>query len=558
MKKLINDPRHAAREMLEGVVDLYPAMAMLGDENVVVALDAADGVKVGLISGGGSGHEPAHAGYIGTGMLSAAVVGDVFTSPSVDAVLAAIRHVGRQRGVLLIVKNYTGDRLNFGLAAELARAEGIAVEMVLVGDDVALRDMVPRERRRGIAGAVLVHKLAGAAADTGASLAEVAEIARQAAAQVRSMGVGLGLCTPPGASAPSETLADDEIELGLGIHGEKGVSRGKMQSADALVDTVLDAILEDMAPVGDTPVALLVNGLGGTPPMELSIVLRRAVAKLRERGLPVVRAWAGNFMTALDMPGFSLSVLPVDDGRLALLDRPTDAPAFPKASPLSGRRAVVPGNKPTDEHARDSVAGPLSAVMRQVIDSVADQLIAAEPTLTDLDTRAGDGDLGASMVRGAEAIRALHDAHFSTPHDLLLAMSGAIRRAIGGSSGPFYATGLVRAAATLRGLDTPAEADWQHALSAGVAAISELGGAKKGDRTMLDALIPALEAWRAADGAGFAAAVSAAKTGAEATAAMQPGLGRASYLGERAFGIPDGGAVAVSIWLGAIAEGLVR
>jgi ATP-dependent dihydroxyacetone kinase len=559
MKKLINDPRLVVREMLEGVVDAYPALALLADENVVVraAVDATVGRTVAIISGGGSGHEPAHAGYIGTGMLTAAVAGDVFTSPSVDAVLAAIRHAGRTSDVLLIVKNYTGDRLNFGLAAELARHEGIAVETVIVGDDVALGDRVPRDRRRGIAGTVLVHKLAGAVAEAGASLREVAEIARGAAADVRSMGVGIGPCTLPAVGKPGYVLADDEIELGLGIHGEKGASRIKTAAADTLVDTVIDRIVDDLWHGGETRVVLLVNGLGGTPPMELAIVMRRALRTLRERGFSVARAWMGNFMTALEMPGFSLSVLPVDDERLRLLDAPTDAPAWPRSSVLKEQRGIIGSPAVEQRDPEDAaVAGPLSETMRKVVENVAAKLLAAEPMLTDLDARAGDGDLGASMARGADAIRHLPPSSYATPAQLLLAMASAIRRAIGGSSGPFYATGLVRAAATLRGMEMPTEADWQKALAAAIDAISELGGAKRGDRTMLDALIPALEAWGTRLVEGLAEAARAAEEGANATADMHPRLGRASYLSERALGVPDGGAVAVSIWLSAISEAL--
>jgi len=497
MKKLINDPRFVVREMLEGMVDAQPGLALLDEENVVLRSHAAasDG-KVAIISGGGSGHEPAHAGYVGVGMLSAAVAGDVFTSPSADAVLAAIRQVAKPAGVLLIVKNYMGDRLNFGLAAELARAEGIAVEVVVIGDDVALRGKAPAERRRGIAGTVLVHKVAGAAADAGASLSETAEIARSAAADVRSMGVGLGLCTLPAAGKAGYALGEDEIELGLGIHGEKGVLRTKAASADALADTVLESILDDLNITSGTPVVLLVNGLGGTPVMELAIVMRRALANLRARGFLVVRAWMGDFMTALEMPGFSLSVLPVDDARLRLLDAPTDAPAWQRASALGDRRRIVQNAAPPDESVHDIVIGPNSKMMRHIVHVVADRILAAEESLTDLDAQAGDGDLGASLARGAAAIRRLPNHSFATADTLLRAMGGAIRRAIGGSSGPFYATGLVRAAGTLRGVDLPDETDWQNALAAAIEAISELGGAKRGDRTMLDALIPALEAWR--------------------------------------------------------------
>ena len=556
MKKLINDPRFVVREMLEGMVDACPDLALMEDENVVLRADASTDDRVSIISGGGSGHEPAHAGYIGAGMLSAAVAGDVFTSPSVDAVLAAIRQVGKKAGVLLIVKNYTGDRLNFGLAAELARAEGIAVEVVVVGDDVALRGKVPTERRRGIAGTVLVHKVAGAAADTGASLSETAEIARSAAADVRSMGVGLGLCTLPAVGKPGYGLGDDEIELGLGIHGEKGVLRTKARPADDLVDTILETILDDLDLAAGTGVVLLVNGLGGTPAMELAIVMRRALANLRARGLQVARAWMGDFMTALEMPGFSLSVLPVDDDRLRLLDAPTGAPAWHRANALGDHRRIVPSAALAEEPKQPIRIGPNSRLMRRIVDVVTHRILAAEESLTDLDAKAGDGDLGASLARGAAAIRSIPEQSFATPTALLRAMGGAVRRAIGGSSGPFYATGLVRAAATLRDVDLPDETDWQNALAASIAAISELGGAKRGERTMLDALIPALEAWRDNGSSGFAAAVSAASAGAAATATMTPQQGRASYLSDRALGVPDGGAVAVSIWLSAVADGL--
>src|SRR5258708_933962 len=265
MKKLINDPRTVVREMLEGLVDLSPGQALLGSENVVVRADlppADRRSEVAVLSGGGSGHEPAHAGYVGAGMLHAAVAGDVFTSPSVDAVLAAIRAVAGPSGVLLVVKNYTGDRLNFGLAAELARADGIPVETVVVADDVALRDTVEPERRRGIAGTVLVHKVAGAAAAAGLPLQDVAREAHAAAAAMGTMGVALGPCTVPASGRPSFSLGEGEIELGLGIHGEQGVKRTSLLQADALVEIILKTIVDDRRLKRGDSVALLVNGLG--------------------------------------------------------------------------------------------------------------------------------------------------------------------------------------------------------------------------------------------------------------------------------------------------------
>jgi dihydroxyacetone kinase len=556
MKKLINDPRSLVREMLEGVVLGTEGLALLDDENVVIGTHVPTDTArrpVALLSGGGSGHEPAHAGYVGPGMLAAAVVGDVFTSPSTDAVLAAIRAVAGPAGALLIVKNYTGDRLNFGLAAELARHDGIPVEIAVVADDVALSGTVPRERRRGIAGTVLVHKIAGAAAAAGRSLADVAAVARATADAVATMGVGLGSCIVPAAGKPGFELGPDEIEYGLGIHGEKGVRRGTMASADEIVGTVLDTVLRELDLTAGREVAVLINGLGGTPPMELAIVARKALQSLRQGGLNPVRAYTGNYMTALEMPGISLSVLPLDADRLAALDAPSDAAAWTSTGRVPGDVAITPSQKAAPRTA-DAAPGPLSPRLRSALYAVADALSAAEAELTDLDSKAGDGDLGASMARAAEAARALPDQSFSSPSRLLTDLGDSLRRAIGGSSGPFYATALLRAAAELDGIAEPSSAQWLAAFEAAVTSIGDLGGARSGDRTMLDALVPAAAAWR---GSNFSAAAAAAESGAAATAQMHPRLGRASYLGERALGTPDGGAVAVAIWLKALAGQLV-
>lgn len=559
MKKLINDPATVVRDMLEGVVALSPATVLLADENVVIrsGLQAPEKRRVAVLSGGGSGHEPAHAGYVGAGMLTVAVAGDVFTSPSTDAVLAGIRAAAGPAGALVIVKNYTGDRLNFGLAAELARAEGIPVEIVVVADDVALKDTVPDDRRRGIAGTVLVHKLAGAAAEQGLPLQEVARIAREAAEKLSSMGISLGSCTLPAVGRPGFVLGDAEIEVGLGIHGEQGVRRMSIASADELVKLVLETIEADGGLKSGDRVALLVNGLGSTPPMELAVVARSAITRLEAKGVVVERAWAGTFLSALDMPGFSLSVMHVDDAMLNLIDAPTDAGAWPRGGAVN-RNRVLPSagvEKSVTAEIEITAAGER---LRSAAERVARALIAAEPKLTQLDSVTGDGDLGTSMVRGAEAILALPGESFADVSGGLMAMANAMRKAIGGSSGPFYATGLMRASRHLAGIEKPTDQQMAEAFVAAVLAVSELGGARPGDRTMIDALNPAAEtfrdklaagaltdeAWRSASAAGIA--------GAEATTSMKPRLGRASYLGERAIGHPDAGAVAVSIWLEAI------
>lgn len=564
MKKLINRPDAVVEEMVEGLTAVYPGLRRLPGHTVLVRSDLPEAKDrpVAVISGGGSGHEPAHAGYVGRGMLSAAVAGDVFTSPSPDAVHAAICAMAGPRGALLIVKNYTGDRLNFGLAAELARSEGIPVESVTVADDVALAGSVEHAGRRGIAGTVLVHKIAGAVAEAGGSLAEVAVAARAAAADVRTMGVALSACTVPKAGRPGFTLGDDEIELGLGIHGEPGVRRGTLEPADALTDQLLAAILADLGSIPGGRVVLLVNNLGATPTMELVIVARRAVAVLEERGLAVERVYLGTFMSALEMAGVSLSVLPVDDGRLALLDAATDAPAWPNA-------AARPRRRDSTTAVPQAIAAPTAAAPPQTVLGIAlwtavravtQALIAAEPRLTQLDQAVGDGDLGISLERGA---RAVQDAMRTYPFDdaaaTLHALGVTLQRTLGGTSGPLYAAFFLRAAGVLRRGRTDDLKTWAEAFRAGCAAIGELGGASAGDRTMLDALLPAAEAFDDAAKSGrsaseaIRAAARAAANGARETAAMRPRRGRSSYLGDRAVGHPDPGAEAVAVWLAALA-----
>jgi len=560
MKKLINNPRNVVREMLEGQVDLHPDQMLLANEDVVVraGLPGISERPVAVLSGGGSGHEPAHAGYVGQGMLTGAIAGDVFTSPSVDAVLAAILAAAGPKGAVLIVKNYTGDRLNFGLAAELATAQGIPTEVVVVADDAALRDIVEPARRRGIAGTIFVHKVAGAAAAAGASLAEVVAEARATAASVVTMGVALGSCTVPAAGKPGFSLGENEMELGLGIHGEQGVRRVPLEPADAIVDTILETLVTDRGLKAGDRVALLINGLGGTPPMELAIVARHAFQRLRDLGIVVERAWSGNFMTALEMPGMSLSLLSVDDKRLARLDAEAKAPAWPGGGKVAPRK-ILEAAAIAESRAPNVADGPLAPAIKSIALGVASALVQQEAMLTELDSRTGDGDLGISMVRGADAIRGLSEESWANPTVAFTAMGNALRRAIAGSSGPFYAVALLRAARELD-VSSTENATWARAFARAVASVSELGGAKPGDRTMLDALQPASDAFSSAVAAGqplkaaWAAAVKAAEEGAEFTTAMRPRLGRAAYLGDRAIGFQDAGAGAVVVWMKAILE----
>ena len=559
MKKFINQPERVVPEMIEGLVGMHAGWTRLQGQNVVLRTDfaAVRERQVGIISGGGSGHEPAHIGFVGAGMLSAAVAGEVFTSPSAAAVLAAIKAVAGRSGVLLIVKNYTGDRLNFGLAAEMARAEGIPVATAYVADDVALAHVQDRAGRRGIAGTVLVHKIAGAAAAEGRSLSDVAAIAQSAADAISTMGVSLSAGVVPAIGRPNFTLGEDEIELGLGIHGEPGVRRMQLISADELVDWLLDPVLaaQHLAP-GDR-VALLINNLGATTTMELAIVARRALAVLRERELAVERVYPGTFVSSLDAAGISLSLLKVDDTRLRWLDAPTSAPAWPNAA--TERPNAVEQDIPfrTPARMREPPAQTETGQrMKVVVEAACNALIEAETRLTELDRTVGDGDLGITLARGAAAVLQNMAARpIDNPAKTLEEIAMTLQESMGGSSGPLYGVYLLRAANSLRSSASVEAMDWAQAAVEACKAVGEMGGAGAGDRTMLDALIPFAETFRSALLSGLNApealkcAVDAAEGGAQATATMFPKRGRSSYLGERALGHPDPGAVAAAVWL---------
>jgi len=570
MKKFINRPEDVVEEMLQGLAVLHPGSVRLPGHKALIRADAQHvrNQQVAILSGGGSGHEPAHAGYIGAGMLSAAVAGAVFTSPSSDSVFAAIQAVAAKPGALLVVKNYTGDRLNFGLAAEMARAEGIPVEIIIVDDDVALKGTEQATGARGLAGTVFIHKLLGAAAAEGKSLADLAAIGKAAVASLATMGVSFSAGTSPAVGKPSFELGEHEMELGLGIHGEPGVKRTELQPANQVTETLLAEILRHGSSGNEQRVAVMVNNLGATTEMELAIVARHAASFLAGKGLVVERIYAGTFLSSLDMAGLSISVLGLNKDRLRWLDASTTAPAWPNAAKQR------PGNPETQIAAEVSTevssgGGAQTEAGRktkQAIEAACKALLAAENELTEMDRVTGDGDLGVSMARGAKAVQ---DAVAFYPLDnipaTLKALGHTLRRELGGSSGPLYGVLFLRCGSVLEASRAPGLAQWGEALDQGCRAISELGGAKPGDRTMLDALDPFVRTLRQGAGVNLGvkatrdavlAAVEAAERGAEATAQMRPKLGRSSYLGGRVLGYPDPGAKAISMWLCAACEAL--
>ena len=327
MKKFINQVEKVEEQMVSGLAKAYPSyLRKLDGMNVVVRAHKKEG-RVALISGGGSGHEPAHGGYVGEGMLDAAVAGAVFTSPTPDQIYEGIKAVATEEGVLMIVKNYTGDVMNFEMAAELADMVGIKVKQVVVNDDVAVKDSLYTVGRRGVAGTVFVHKIAGAKAEAGGSLEEVQAVAQKVIDNVRTMGVAIAPCTVPAAGTPGFELSENEMEVGIGIHGEPGTHKEPLKTADEIADTLLDQILNDMDYSGQE-VAVMVNGMGATPLMELYIIYDHVADVLADKGIKVYAPFVGEYMTSIEMQGFSISLLRLDDELKELLDAPADTPAW--------------------------------------------------------------------------------------------------------------------------------------------------------------------------------------------------------------------------------------
>ncbi len=531
MTQIINAREAIVTEAIDGLIIASGGkLARLdGYPHIRVVLRADwDKSRVALVSGGGSGHEPAHAGYVGEGMLTAAVCGDVFASPSVDAVLAGILAVTGPAGCLLIVKNYTGDRLNFGLAAERARAFGLNVAMVVVDDDVALPDL---PQARGVAGTLFVHKIAGAMAEAGASLAAVTEAARRVIAGTRTIGMSVDTCTVPG-SPKENRIGPGMAELGLGIHGEAGVEQIAFGSAARAMTAVVDKLATFMP---DTPHVALLNNLGGTSVLEMAI-LARELTTSRIAGNIAAMVGPAAMMTSLDMHGFSVSVCPLDAFEAEHLNAPTPLAAWPGCSPV-GAVAVVDlpdGLTPIKPLPSDHAA------TRAFLTRCCEIIIAAEADLNALDAKTGDGDTGSTLAGAARALIAAMDRLPLADHtQLYRAIGQELSQTMGGSSGVLLAIFFTAAGdAASSGLAM------RGALKAGLERMQEIGGAQPGDRTMVDALQPALEALDR----GLGAAAEAARAGANHTATLEKAnAGRASYISsEQLKGHVDPGAEATA------------
>ncbi|MCX8570567.1 dihydroxyacetone kinase subunit DhaK [Aminobacter sp. MET-1] len=531
MAQFINRREDVVTEAIDGVLALSGgALTRLdGYPHIRVVLRSDwDRSKVAIVSGGGSGHEPAHVGFVGKGMLTAAVCGDVFASPSVDAVLAGILAVTGPAGCLLVVKNYTGDRLNFGLAAERARAFGLNVSMVIVGDDIALPDL---PQARGVAGTLFVHKIAGALAERGADLETVTAAAKHVIAGTRSIGMSLDTCSVPG-SPKEDRIPLGKAELGLGIHGEAGVEQIDFAGARASVATMVERLA---AVMGEGPHVVLVNNLGGTSVLEMS-VLAHDLLQSSIGGRITHAIGPSPLMTSLDMQGFSISVFPADAAELALLEASVAIPAWPGVSLV--KPLVV---APMPDGLTPITPMPSNhAATRAFLINCCNVLIAAEQDLNALDAKSGDGDTGSTLAGAARAlISAIDRLPLSDHTQLLRAIGQELSQTMGGSSGVLLAIFFAAA-----GDGASSGLPMREALRAGLARMQEIGGASVGDRTMVDALSPALVALDES----LAAAAAAARKGANFTATLtRAKAGRAAYINAKQLeGHVDPGAEAVA------------
>uniref|UniRef100_A0A6B2L0R9 Dihydroxyacetone kinase n=1 Tax=Arcella intermedia TaxID=1963864 RepID=A0A6B2L0R9_9EUKA len=562
---MINAPSEVVNHFLSGLVSCHSTLVKLPHHNVILRHDYMESkkTKVSILCGGGSGHEPAHAGFVGNGLLTGAIAGAIFSSPSVPTILAAIRAVTGPQGTLVLIKNYTGDRLNFGMACERAKSEGLLVEMVIIGDDIATRE---GGRPRGIAGTVLIHKIASAVADEGRSLSEVAEVARRMVGRLDTLGVALDECNLPGKKVAEKRIGPQEIELGLGIHGEPGVKKMPMESAEKISVELMSQLWKARESSTDEFKVVLINNLGTTIPMELYIFADSVLKFLREKGANIERIYIGTFMSALDMNGVSVTLLSVPNSEksqvLKYLDLPTNAIAWPSSYvSIPGREGTNSSqdSETTKEATPQTVLpSPENEFYLSLFRSVCEEIIKQGDHLNDLDRLVGDGDCGDTFKRGCQRI--IQDSQlyqFQDPVKLTNQISDSISESMGGSSGAileifFRATSLKLSELLKTRAISPLV--WIEAFIAGTESVQFYGGAKVGMRTLLDALIPALNVAQDLLKSGkslaetLPSASTAAEKGMEDTKNMTAKVGRSAYLPQQMLLThPDPGSVVVYI-----------
>ncbi len=585
MSHFVNDVSTCVTEALEGVAfGSFGNLVLVRGKNVILINPQKDRnrTKVAIVCGGGSGHEPAHSPFVNHEMLSAAICGDVFASPSVGAIVDGIRSLvcnseKSTKGVLVIIKNYTGDKINFGMACEILSSEGISLKKLIVADDVSLPEI---NERRGVAGTVLVYKIAGALAlqqlnsnsNMQQRLNEVYEIAEKVNGNIHSMGCALSSCHRPDGSTIF-TLPEGEMEVGVGIHGERGMLRTPVKSSDEIVTVLIDKILaakqqHETDNNSSKKMVLLTNNLGSVSGLEMGIVHKKAILYLREKGYDVCRAYCGTYMTCLDMRGISLTLLTVVDDRfLDLLDvggsdfTKTDWKPDNDYSPSSSSIYIdAPRALDIDfDISKDDEA--VDQELMSIIEKVCKAGVEARETLNNLDRECGDGDAGDTLATACNAI--LDNIQYSSVNDINLAfrrIAGCLTNAVGGTSGPLYAVFFIRAASAFcsntnnnnNSKEWKSASRWKEAIRNGMSGIEELGGCSRGDKTMLDALSPVFDALkdkRVESEIGMESLVQAAKDGAEKTRDLEARAGRARYVQGKGLGKIDPGAFAVYLLL---------
>lgn len=583
MKKIMNRSETMVPEMCAGIALAYPELEFVKRYKIIKKREQnAD--KVSLISGGGSGHEPAHAGLVGKGMLDAAVCGDIFASPSQIQIYQAIKETAGNAGTLMIIKNYSGDMMNFKNAARLAEEDGISVEYVKVDDDIAVQDSLYTVGRRGVAGTVLVHKVAGAAAEKGYSLKQVKAYAENAVLNTRSIGFAFTSCTVPAKGTPTFSIAENEIEYGVGIHGEPGVSREAMMTADELSKRMTDSLVKELGLSENDEVTVLVNGFGGTPLQELYLFLNSTAKILDEYKIKIYRSFAGNYMTSIDMSGTSLTFMKMNSELKSLLDAESDAPAFKVNGPVLPRNyePFIPAYHTQSENTDQKNHTKGSAKVRQeiltvdnmifIVDTMSECIIKNEVPFCELDAYAGDGDFGMSVSKGFRQLRRewndILEEKVCDIGEFLDACSLIIMECCGGASGPIWGSAFRAAGKAAKGKQKLTAEEFAVLLQEAVTGIQKTGeysfgrGAGVGDKTLIDALVPCADVWT--ENAGnktlkelFQLSADAAVNGAKMTEKIVARMGRAGTVGKRSIGYPDAGAFALGVIFSKIADALI-
>ena len=583
MKKIMNRSETMVPEMCAGIALAYPELEFVKRYKIIKKREQNED-KVSLISGGGSGHEPAHAGFVGKGMLDAAVCGDIFASPSQIQIYQAIKETAGNAGTLMIIKNYSGDMMNFKNAARLAEEDGISVEYVKVDDDIAVQDSLYTVGRRGVAGTVLVHKVAGAAAEKGYSLKQVKAYAENAVLNTRSIGFAFTSCTVPAKGTPTFSIAENEIEYGVGIHGEPGVSREAMMTADELSKRMTDSLVKELGLSENDEVTVLVNGFGGTPLQELYLFLNSTAKILDEYKIKIYRSFAGNYMTSIDMSGASLTFMKMNSELKSLLDAESDAPAFKVNGPVLPRNyePFIPAYHTQSENTDQKNHTKGSAKVRQeiltvdnmifIVDTMSECIIKNEVPFCELDAYAGDGDFGMSVSKGFRQLRRewndILEEKVCDIGEFLDACSLIIMECCGGASGPIWGSAFRAAGKAAKGKQKLTAEEFAVLLQEAVTGIQKTGeysfgrGAVVGDKTLIDALVPCADVWT--ENAGnkilkelFQLSADAAVNGAKMTEKIVARMGRAGTVGKRSIGYPDAGAFALGVIFSKIADALI-